>query len=215
MVGCKATVVATLVMSVSVQAQLNTFDIRVSNVITPSQPLAVVEVWAVWDPQYYAFASANFDMLAESDSGDFSDPERMLTGPGSMDGIVEPGGDRVLGIRPTQLHYPPPGILADTSNPILAWRVVWSTSDFTPRSTALSTVTSEFDLYINDAGVPDQFIDQFTEGAGVIHVVPSSASAGALLVLAAGRSRRRPGTGGSPSGLPGGCGRQRSVRSSR
>jgi hypothetical protein len=190
MAKCRIVFASAVLTGASAHAQLNTFDIRVSNTITPDQPSATVEVWAVFDPQYYAFAHAAFDRSATADPGGFSNPERMLDAPESSDGVVDPTGDRVVGIVVRQLHFPG-HLLADSSNPILAWRVTWSTSDFTPRSIDLGTATSVFDLYINKAGVLDHYIDQFTEGSGVIHVVPTPSAAAALLAFATVLSRRR------------------------
>jgi hypothetical protein len=170
-------------------AQFNTFDIRVSNVISPGQPSATVEVWAVWDPDQYAVATVAFSLMGEADPGDFSDPERMLKMAGTEDGDVAPDGDSVLGIIARQLHFDG-GIFADTANPILVWRATWSTLEFTPRSIDLASVTTKFDLYINDAGASDHFLDEFIEGSGVIQVVPAPAPLAVLALLGPGAARR-------------------------
>jgi hypothetical protein len=175
-------------------AQLNSFDIRVSNTISPDQPSAVVEIWAVWDPAMYAFAGAMFDVHAAADPGGFSDPRRMLMGPGSSDGDVQPGGDLVTDIRPFQLQWWQ-WWDADTANPILIWYANWSTSDFTPRHIDLSTATTEFGLYINEDGVGETGLGDFSEASGVIQVVPSPAAA--ILPAFVGAFTRRSRTGGA------------------
>lgn len=178
------------IFACSARAQLNTIDIVASNIISPAQPSTVVEAWAVWDPDQYAFWKASFNFFASEDSGGFSNPERLLKGPESRDGVVEPGGDAVTDVRPLQLHFPAANIFADTANPILIWRVTWSTSDFSPRFVDLHTSTTEFALFIRDDGLGGSFIDDFTEGSGAIQVVPAPAPA-AVLALAAPWMRRR------------------------
>jgi hypothetical protein len=81
-------------------------------------------------------------------------------------------------------------IFADTSNPILMWRVTWSTSDFTPRMVHLHTATTEFDLYINETGQGMSFINDFIEGSGVLQVVPAP-GASALVIGAGTMALRR------------------------
>jgi hypothetical protein len=182
----------------SAQAQLNTIDIKVSNTISPGQPSATVEAWAVWDPDQYAFWKAHFDFYSSPDPGGFSDPERLLRGPGTHDGVVEPDGDAVIGTVALQLHFPAGGIFADTSNPILMWRVTWSTSDFTPRMVDLHTATAEFALFVDDSGNGHSFIDDFVDGSGAIQVVPSPGPAALVMgaCLAALRRRRAGSSGG-------------------
>jgi hypothetical protein len=170
-------------------AQLNTFDIVVSSVVSPDHPSTTVEVWTTWDSAQYAFAGALFDMHASNDPGGFSDPMRMLKGPGSADGVVSLDSDLVTGAKPFQFHWWQ-NHYADTANPILIWRVTWSTADFTPRAVDLSTVTSMYDLYVNIDGEWNGFLGDFAEGSATIQVVPTPSMAGALAALAAPRRRR-------------------------
>jgi hypothetical protein len=126
--------------------------------------------------------------VATADPGAFSDPERLLKYGGS-DGQVLPDGDTVMGIDSAQLHFPG-SIFADPSNPILIWRVTWSTDDFSSRSIQLATITSLYSLYTDSNGSSQDFIDTVVEGGGVVQVIPSSGAAWALL-LAGGYSGRR------------------------
>ena len=184
---CKIQAALLAIAVCSAEAQLNTIDIKVGSVISPDQPSVTIEAWAVWDPAQYAFREALFDFLASADAGGFSEPERMLKGPTSDDGYVAPDGDAVTGVLPFQLHFPAANIFADTADPILIWRVTWSTSDFTPRLIDLHTVMSEFILYIDENGNSKSFINGFAEGSGVIQVVPAPGAgacvAGVCLML--------------------------------
>jgi hypothetical protein len=116
-----------------------TYVISVSNRVTPVQPSATVEVWAIFDESLEAFAGAVFEFSATPDAGGFSDPQRLLTGPGTQDGVVDPDGDSVNGIISGQLCFPVIEWPPDPSNPILIWRVTWSTDQFDRREVHLAT----------------------------------------------------------------------------
>jgi hypothetical protein len=177
-------------MGGTAHAQLNTFEIVVSNPVSPAHPATTIEVWAAWDPAQYAFAAAFFDIIASSDEGGFSDPNGLLNGPGDLDGFITPEGDEVDGMKVSQIHWPG-HIFADLANPILLWQVTWSTADFTPRTVDVQSITTDFDLYIDDSGYAKGFIDEFFEGSATIEVVPAPGSAAMLLFGAALASRRR------------------------
>lgn len=185
------TVALSALVATSAHAQLNTIEFKVSNVISPEQPAATVEAWALWDPAQYAFADAVFDVLAVPDAGGFSDPQRILNGPGTYDGNVAPDGDSVTGIIAGQLHYPAHGIFADLANPILMWKVTWTTDVFTPRIVDVATLTNAFYVYTGPEGHTKNLIGDFVEGNGVIQVVPAPAGFAALLAGAAPALRRR------------------------
>lgn len=169
-------------------------------VVTYSNPLnaivapgdtATVEIWAGFDDNLYAFAGGAFSVLTDDANGSWSDFDRDLKGPGTKGGTAN-GGD-VNDIISGQLHFPPAQIFADTSNPILAWHGTFTTSDFNFRTVALSTSSTKFDVYINDAGVSDQFLDTLIEAEGGIQVgipTPGTAALLGLGALAAGRRRR-------------------------
>jgi len=187
-------VVAATALVSSSSGQINSYLILTSNVITPDSPSATIEVWSTFDPQWYAFNGADFDILAAADPGDFSNPERILKGPGSKNGQVGLGGDSVDGILANQLHFPSSaGIFADTANPILIWKATWSTSDFSPREVDLRTLTRGYAVYVSDQGNNKWLQDEpsFGEAFGKITVVPASGAAAVLPVAVIMKRRRR------------------------
>lgn len=174
----------------SATVQPNTYDIRVSNVVSPSQPSATVEVWADWDSDlFYAFAAAEWNLRGDA-TGAFSGPSSAFTDPGQDAGTIS-GGD-VIDIVTGQLQFPPGSIFADTSDPIMIWSGTWSTSDFTARTVDLSTETGRYSLYLDDTGLSSDVTATVIEGAGQIEVIPAPASLALLGLggLAAVRRRR-------------------------
>lgn len=168
----------TLLLAGSALGQNNRFEIVITNQVSPARPAATVEVWAAWDPIWYAFCATHFDIASALDEGGFSGPEELLHGPGSSDGNVLPDGDTVADVLTGQLYWPG-SIFPDTSNPILIWRATWSTSDFSPRAVDLKTDTSLCWLWSDQAYEVD-VLDNFVEGTGSIHVVPAPAVLPAL-----------------------------------
>ena len=88
------------------------------------------------------------------------------------------------------------GTVANPQNPILAWSVDWTTTDFTPRTFSLDTRnTTTFQIGTNSTQIGMNLLELypkgFTPGTGVIRVVPSPAIATPLLVLGAVMLRRR------------------------
>lgn len=169
-----------------------------AGVINSLDDTATVTLWAVWDPEQYAFEKAILDMTADdlSHAGEWSDPHRLLQGFESEDGVIE--GETVVGITPYQLHFPEAGIFADTSNPIAVWTATWRTGDLTERIVRVNSASSEFSIYLPNGwggsdGFTEDFVDSLIEGSGVITIVPTSGTVGALLVGGAvvSRGRRR------------------------
>ena len=70
----------------SALGQINTFHLAVSNNITPQYPTATIQVWATFDPAYYAFWKTKFDFIADDEQGNLTDPTILL-----MDAFGEPG----------------------------------------------------------------------------------------------------------------------------
>jgi hypothetical protein len=148
------------------------FIISVLSRVTEVHPSTTVEVWATFEPNLHAFAGAKLDFDASPDTGGLSDPSIPFD---DLYGILEPGdvapdGDSVQAILTAQMACHPNWCPFDTANPILVWQVTWSTTDFTPRTIALATTTTKFDVYINEQGVSDQYLDSLVEGAGLIEV---------------------------------------------
>ncbi len=181
-----------LLISGSATAQ-NSLFFDVSNAISPAKPSAIVEVWASFEPGGYAFAAAWFDAAASDDPfGEFSDPYSVLHTLGTFNGEIQPGGDLITHIIPGQVQFPVGEFVSDTSNPILIWRATWSTTDFSPRTINLHTITKRFSLYLDYDGNNEDFYGPgFEEAVGTIKVVPAPAAWAALLVMGVGVRRRR------------------------
>jgi len=147
----------------------NAYYIVVSNRISEVQPSATIELWAGFDADLYAFAGSALDFHASPDSGGFSDPHRILDSPGTKDGDVAPDGDAVTGIISGQIHCPIE-CWPDRDNPILVWRVTWSTADFTLRTVELFTETAKFDVYLDQQGNSRSYLDELVEGSAQIGI---------------------------------------------
>jgi hypothetical protein len=123
------------------QIGIGGLDIRVSGVVSPSQPSATIEVWAWVDDlggSNMAFGAAMFDFVASD--GEFSNPRwirSML--PAWRLGTVQ--GSQVLGVYAHNLPFPH---IPDPTNPFPIWAVTWTTEDFTPRRVALDTANLRF-----------------------------------------------------------------------
>jgi uncharacterized protein (TIGR03382 family) len=154
---------------------------------------AKIQIWAGFDDNLYAFAGALLDINTDEAGGSWSAFGRDLKGPGTKDGVAS--GGNVLGALPGQLHFPPGGIFADTSNPILAWHGTFNSSGpYDNHVAQLTTKTSKYNVYINADGTSQDFIKSLIEGAGGIQIGPVPTPATAALLglgaLAAGRRRR-------------------------
>ncbi|MEO1009210.1 MAG: PEP-CTERM sorting domain-containing protein [Planctomycetota bacterium] len=184
--------IAVAAMSATALASLDTngYEIRVSNVVSPGTPSTTVEVWADWDsPTFFAFAAAEFDLSADT-SGMFSGPASAFSDPGQEPGDIEVDG--VENIVVGQLQFPPGGLFADTSDPILVWSATWSTTDFSTRSVPLATITDQYTLYTGSDGSSSDVTMTVIEATGAIRVIPAPASLALLGLggLAAARRRR-------------------------
>ena len=152
---------------------------------------ATITIWAAFDENLYAFAGSALDVNTEDPNGSWTDVGVDLSGPGSQDGV--PVGGDVTDIIASQLHFPPGGIFADTANPIMAWHGTFSTTDLSYRNVELSTLTHTFNVYTDETGMVDSFLDSLTEGAAYISVggpTPGSAATLALGSLVIARRRR-------------------------
>lgn len=169
-----AGVAAGIASIASATVQPNTYEIRVSNVVSPGTPSTTVEVWADWDSDlFYAFAAAEWNLRGDA-SGDFSGPASAFTDPGQEDG--NPLGGDVLDIVTGQLQFPAGSIFADRSDPIMIWSGTWSTTDFTARNVDLATETIRYNLYLDDTGLSTDVTSTVIEAAGQIEVIPAPAS---------------------------------------
>lgn len=165
------------------------WEISVSNVVSPTNPSATIEVRAFFDPVPGVadlFAAGDFDLVAAE--GQFSLPHLHLTGPNQSVGTLI--GPAVMDAAVHQLHFPP-SILGKTSNPILVWSATWTTGDFAPRLVPVTTLdTNLFAVYALQTGTSSSVpLANITHGQAVIQVIPAPASVVLLLPLM-GRRRR-------------------------
>jgi hypothetical protein len=191
----RSLVIAGLMIAATTASAQNALVIKTSNSISPLQPSATVEVWAVFDPSTYALASTIFDLRASPDEGGFSDPffvDRDMFCDITVPGKIDPDGDLVSRNGLAQVHWNA-GCFASPDNPFFILSYTWSTSNFTPRVVDLSTTTHEFVLYLyGNGGETGDFLNQdFAEGAGQIVIVPSPTSVAVLAVGGALAGRRR------------------------
>jgi hypothetical protein len=170
------------------------FFFTVSNAVSPEQPSATVTMWAAFDPQWYAFGLSHTEVWGPPDPGGFSDPEALIYQKKYCDpGDVALDGHSITGIRITQYHFLL-GQLADPHNPLELWSATWTTDDFSPREVPIWTQSSDFYVYTNDGGHWENFYGpDFSEGSGVIEVIPAPAAAAILAGAGLGNIRRRRG----------------------
>ena len=151
------------------------YEFRVSNVVSPSQPTATVEVWAWFDNVpgvSELFAAGDFDLIANEPL--FVTMRCLLP---INCGITSPiiNGGMISDINVSQLHLPALGFFGDPSNPLLVFEADWTTSDFTLRGVPVSTEnTTRFLVYDAAGHVTELFPAGFSPGRGMISVVPAS-----------------------------------------
>lgn len=177
MTGRLAVAVVLLPWSCATGQLLNSlaFEFPGGSIYEPGGPPVTVEVWAHWDPAYYCFGWAHFDVLGDP-SGGFSGMASPFSSLPQQPGTAT--GGNVTGIGVGQLYFPI-GPLPNWDNPVRIWWAEWSTSDPTPRVIDLETVTSTFVLY-----VPSGMAFQFPSGeahAKIYVNIPAPAAAMALL----------------------------------
>ena len=120
-------------------------EVRATPVVTPSSPVADIEVLVryVLPPRQSVINNGGTLVVRAEVAGDasFFDPEfvRDYDFPppcdpwGWVDGFVSLDGQRVTGIMAGQLHFPPSwGGRVD--NPLSLWTVTWIPENFTPRA---------------------------------------------------------------------------------
>jgi hypothetical protein len=132
---------------------------------------AFVNVFAHIPASAYAFAHAEFDVLA-------TDPLWAQ----ASDGVLAGAG--VLGIVASQEHLPMTGILADPTNPLRVWSGVYTPAAPGPRLVRIETVPHAFAFYPSDLTASSAPCDANpwrdylwvdpVEIAGVGHVAPGA-----------------------------------------
>jgi hypothetical protein len=164
------------------------WTINVSNTVSPSQPIAEIEIWAWFDPgPTLLFLAGDFDLVAGDGRLERPELARGFFGqPGT------PAGSALTEVSVYQLHIPT-FILGNLANPIHVWSVFWETTNFAPRTVSLNTMhTTEF-MLVDEATnrlIP-LYPQGFTPGTGVIEVVPTPATAAPLVLGSALLLRRR------------------------
>jgi hypothetical protein len=150
---------------------------------------ATINVWAKWDPSYYAFGLGSFSLHADKMWGTWSEVQSVLDGPIHDDGTIN--GLSIEGISGSQHSDPDQGVFPDESNPILVFSAVWSPSgEVKFGSVNLNTETSAFGLYADAEGSWD-VVDGVEEGMGRISLMIPAPGAGAALAFGAGAAIRR------------------------
>lgn len=171
-----------------------TFRLKVSNVVTPSNPEATVSVFAAWEqgaPGEFVFTGANLDLVAGD--GEFSDVEIILQLTCMCGGTTL--GNRVNGLSIGQIHLPPV-LVGLPDNPIHLYDIKWTATDFTPRTVGLNTEnTVQFRVAPAPGGATIDLMATFRPGSGSIRVVPGVGGVGLLALGGAmvglARCRRR------------------------
>lgn len=161
-----------------------TLNFPQGNTYTGAQPLPV-EIWVGFDP-LAAFAWLTYigDVLTSDTFSIWTNIEsEYAILPGSSLGNVSNGN--VTSIMVGQVHFPPV-VYANTSNPIMVWSGEWSTSDLTPRSIDVSTVTQKATAH----GGIHLYNLIFDDPTAQIQVIPAPPSF-AFLALAGGLACRR------------------------
>ena len=184
---CSLTLVAAAAISLGSHAEAQTiqggWEIRVSNVVSPSQPSATIEVWAWFDTVpgvSELFAGGDYDLTAGEAGWLWSPWVFPLHSPGPG---VTIRGNSIIGLFPGQLHIPTLGIYGNPSNPIHVFSADWATSDFTPRTVSIITENTSIFAVYSQAGVSTTLsASAVVPGSGTIFVVPAPASLTALAI---------------------------------
>jgi hypothetical protein len=164
-----------------------------------------VTLSAAWPPSEYAFASIRTGIGMAIEAGSWSDLELIpvMDGPGTTAGT--PAGGGVTGIFAWQFNFGPTGSEPDLSNPIPFWRGTYTAPDMvpTPMELEFTTMTTQFEVYFMPRSLETtSYLDELTEGTGVIRVVPAPGPVAMLLAGGCWAGRRR-------RGIPGGTWRSR------
>ena len=183
---------ASLAISSTALAQSSVIIDVADPVLMPGQSTTVT-LWAAFPAREYAMAQVALDLLTSVDIESWSHLELLppMNRPGSTPGSLTSFG--IDGIVAGQINSPVTGALQD--NPIAFWRARYTAPTDVGSSfdVHLSTLTSQFDVYI-ESRRPDtrSYLSTLTEGQATIHIIPAPAGAVVLGfgVLVAGRRRR-------------------------
>ena len=147
---------------------------------------------------HFAFAAGEFDLIFSEGAHGANWTGATLLAPLNFDPspVGTPVDGRFNDIRPGQIHFPLAGINANSGNPIAAWEVTYTATDFSSaRTIDVRTDTERFDAYVAMALATSESVTIGAEGMAMFQVVPEPArlALGALgaIMLAAFLIRRR------------------------
>ena len=186
------TVLGVLGLAAGASAQAITIDVADAS-FNPGESTRIT-LSASYASGDYAVAGIATELVINQIQGGLSDLALVapMNGPGTSPGTLGPGG--ITGIIAGQLNFPPAGIFADPTSPIIFYEFMYTfpTSLSGPVLLDIETRTSRFDVYIDRASARSESrLADLTEGSALI-VIPAPAS-GAVLglgALALGRRRR-------------------------
>ena len=146
-------------------------------------PVAV-ELWVTFGGSAYAWAEWDGSIVSGDAEASWQNlASNYLPTPFNTLGTPVAGG--VNDIVVSQLHFPPAGVFANTSNPIMIWSGEWSTPNLTPRSVSVMSVTDKAVAYTTGYAI---YLD-LSEASAQIQVIPAPPSL-AFLALASGLASR-------------------------
>lgn len=156
-----------------------------SPVLMPGES-TLVTMWAGYGGTDFAVAGLETSLLTSVGSDGWSDPVLIpqMDGPGTTAGTASVTG--YDGIVAGQLHRPFESSFAVPDNPIAFWQATYTapTDVAAPVTVDLSTMTARYVVWVDQfSPFSESRLDDLTEGAATIRVVPTPASA---LVLAGG-----------------------------
>ncbi|MEO1007094.1 MAG: PEP-CTERM sorting domain-containing protein [Planctomycetota bacterium] len=169
-------------------------NIDVANPTLGPGESTIVTLSASYPDGDFAIAGIATDFVSSVGSTGWSDLALVapMDGPGTSFGT--PSATGVDGIVAGQLNFPPAGIYADPSNPIVFWQATYTMPDVLPGPGVvdISTRTSRFDVYVGmGSSVSESRLDDLVEGSATIGIpAPGSLALLAFGGVAAMRRRR-------------------------
>ncbi|MEQ8318319.1 MAG: hypothetical protein RIE77_05005 [Phycisphaerales bacterium] len=161
--------------------------IEVDNPVLMPGESTLVTMFAGFDSsEDYAMGGLTTDLAISTGSEGWSGAELVfpMAGPGTDPGVRSPAGyDEIIA---GQVHHPFEAYFADATNPIAFWQATYTApiDVAAPFDVDLTTATTRYAVYVDmHAYLSVSRLDDLTEGAATIRVIPAPASA---LVLAGG-----------------------------
>lgn len=129
--------------------------------LTASDPVllpgesAQVHAWAYFPSDAFAFAAAQFDVVADRPGWTFA-----------SDGVI--AGPQVQGIEAGQAHDPFNGIFADSANPLRVWTGVFTPASFEPALVQIEATPNEFSYYPSAQTISSVEVDAGDERVSIL-----------------------------------------------